>query len=428
MVDYHSTMRYCFYTNIISPHQIPWCKEVVALVGAENFRYVYTEAFHKERAAMGWNDAADGVPCLNAASSEAQDWAENADVLVYDGRDIALFERRAARGLKTYCASERWFKPLSIRLFAFATGFRLQLPGWLRLFVPSFWRMARRFRRLLIAGDVTYLPTGIVAAADMVTLVALRFCNPFSLKSVDGRPWHPLSAVDGYPWMRMWGYFVAPAQKKMKAKDARERRMNEPSVVRVLWVGRMLDWKRVDTIIRAVAFANEIHQTKGGGECEQGRFTLTLVGDGPEKPRLMRLADKLEKKTNNPIVRHKYSPLVTFRSSCPIAEIRLLMQHHDIYVLASNGFEGWGAVVSEAVAEGMSVLGSAQAGASATILPRAQQFACSDWRKLAVLLLERSQMISSGADGAQNMELQQSWSAHVAAGAFVGLAKGGTRR
>ena len=62
------------------------------------------------------------------------------------------------------------------------------------------------------------------------------------------------------------------------------------------------------------------------------------------------------------------------------------MRSHDVYVLPSNGYEGWGAVVSEALEEGMRVLGTFEAGASATMLPRERLFRAGDWRRLARLL------------------------------------------
>ena len=62
------------------------------------------------------------------------------------------------------------------------------------------------------------------------------------------------------------------------------------------------------------------------------------------------------------------------------------MRAHDVYVLSSDGGEGWGAVVNEALEEGMEVFGTTAAGSSATILPRENQFAPGDWRTLARLL------------------------------------------
>ena len=65
-----------------------------------------------------------------------------------------------------------------------------------------------------------------------------------------------------------------------------------------------------------------------------------------------------------------------------MTEIRKLMREHDVYVLASNEYEGWGAVVSEALEEGICVLCSREAGAGATILPEECLFSCGDVEEL----------------------------------------------
>lgn len=352
-------MRVVFVTNVISPHQIPWCREFVHLVGEQHFRYVYTEKLHEDRAKMGWNEDVDGVPCIRAESEEACEWAEYAEVLIYDGRDLDLFERRAARGLKTYCASERWFKPMTLCSFR---GFSFDVPGWFRLLSFRYLRMAWRFRRLLSSGDLTYLPTGVVAAADMVRLVTGCAGDPLALKNLDAATWRPLDRIKGYSWMRMWGYFVAPSD----AARAKQSDVNPRRDLRVLWVGRLLAWKRVDTLFKAVAACLEKFPVK-----------LTVVGDGPERSALEKLGRRLFSEVPSAL---------TFMHSVPINDVRTLMQTHDVYVLPSNGYEGWGAVVNEAVEEGMTVLGTFEAGASATILRHDALFHAGDGRALVELL------------------------------------------
>ena len=64
------------------------------------------------------------------------------------------------------------------------------------------------------------------------------------------------------------------------------------------------------------------------------------------------------------------------------------MRQCDLYVLASDACEGWGAVVNEALEEGMSVIGTFEAGASAAILPRERLFHAGDWKTL-MRLIER---------------------------------------
>lgn len=63
------------------------------------------------------------------------------------------------------------------------------------------------------------------------------------------------------------------------------------------------------------------------------------------------------------------------------------MREHDLVIFASNGFDGWGAVVQEAMTEGVPVVGTYEAGASAALLPKERLFHCGDYRALAKLLL-----------------------------------------
>jgi glycosyltransferase involved in cell wall biosynthesis len=164
--------------------------------------------------------------------------------------------------------------------------------------------------------------------------------------------------------MRMWGYFVKEGiGKREKGKSsAFSVKECDGEGVKVLWGGRLLKWKRVDTIIRAV------------GECAKSKkITLDIYGLGPEKAKLKKIAKK-------------YGDIIRFYPPVPISEVRNLMRVHDIYVLSSNAYEGWGAVVSEALEEGMRVIGTYEAGSSATILPESNLFHAGDWRRLKELL------------------------------------------
>ena len=120
----------------------------------------------------------------------------------------------------------------------------------------------------------------------------------------------------------------------------------------------------MDTIVHAV-----------GELATRLNITLDIYGTGPEETKLKKVAAK-------------YGDAIRFYPPVPIGEVRKLMRGHDVYVLASNGYEGWGAVVSEALEEGMRVLGTYESGASATILPKERLFHAGDWRAL-LRLLER---------------------------------------
>ena len=380
-------MKFAFLTNIISPHQMPLARELVNLLGADEYRYVYTEREEKGRADLGWGNKGEDW-CLHGDENAAV--LSEADVLMSGARAPNLFEKRAKEGKTTLYCSERWFKPPI---------------GFLRAFVPSYFKMARRIVKLLNeSGNFYYLPMGVHAARDMARLCGLMngdwkclFRAPkldFERKPggkvfSDGvRECGSEGARECVGKMRMWGYFVEEGRGMMS--DSSELGVKEcgNEVVKVLWVGRLLDWKRVDTIIKAV------------GECAKSKkITLDIYGLGAEEAKLKKLAAK-------------YGDAIKFYPPVPIAEVRKLMREHDVYVLSSNSYEGWGAVVSEALEEGMAVIGTHEAGSSATILPESNLFHAGDWRRLKELLEGDVERVGIGpwtAKSAAEVLLTQRW-------------------
>ena len=208
-------MKFAFYTSTVSPHQLPFARKMVASLGEGEYRYIYTIPFTDERREMGWVDEKrEWIIPEWENQEEARRILESVDVLMSGNRDLALFERRAKKGLRTIYCSERWFKPDK---------------GILRLLSPSFWKMARRFAMLLRDSEnVQYYPMGIHAARDMARLCGLMYGDLrclFRAPKLDferkpgGRVF---SRVDRVEWgkkycldkMRMWGYFVESSKLK----------------------------------------------------------------------------------------------------------------------------------------------------------------------------------------------------------------------
>ena len=358
-------MKFAFFTNIISPHQMPLARELVNLLGADEYRYVYTEREEKERTKLGWGNEGEDW-CLHGDENTAV--LSEADVLMSGVRAPNLFEKRAKDGKTTLYCSERWFKPPI---------------GFLRVFVPSYFKMARRIVKLLNESEnFYYLPMGIHAARDMARLCGLMNGDLrclFRAPKLDferkpgGKVFSEGVGGEGVREcvgkMRMWGYFVQSSEFRVGSLELNHgiHRIHGnkgcgSERVKVLWVGRLLNWKRVDTIIKAV------------GECSKSKkITLDIYGLGPDEAKLKKLAAK-------------YGDVIKFYPPVPINEVRKLMREHDVYVLSSNGYEGWGAVVSEALEEGMAVIGTYEAGSSATILSESNLFHAGDWRRLKMLL------------------------------------------
>ena len=316
-------MIFVLYTNIVSPHQMALAKRL-SRVQCIEFYYIYTEKLPKDAAKRGWSWGRDERWMLY--SSDHKERVEclltSCDVLLSGIRLIDVFEKRIAKGRKTLYMSERWFKPV------------YGLPGWLRLCILPYFRMVRRFSRLFKSQSFYYLPMGPWASFDM-----MRACRVTGIGNVDNR-------------MIPWGYYVEPS-----AWERREWHAHVP--LRILWVGRMLRYKRVDTIVRAVS------RLRGA--------QLTLVGQGEKREDLISLAKGMP---------------VSFLDPVPISHVRTLMRENDVYVLSSDENEGWGAVLNEAMEEGMLCIGTFEAGASAAMLPETHKYHAGDWRSLASLLMQ----------------------------------------
>ena len=304
---------------------MPLAKAVVDIVGVDNFRYVYAEEMDEERLRLGWGYQSLPDWCMKYDGDSTV--LTEADVLYTGIRCLDLMEKRSKIGKITLYYSERWFKPIGY------------WSGRLRLLSPCYRIMAKHIVSLLNEdSNFFYLPIGPWAKKDMV--------------SIGGN----------IRKMVEWGYFVDTSDT-VSNKECVSTCADELSI---LWVGRMLKLKRVETIIKAVKLLSVDNRV------ENKRFALTLVGEGPDKKRLQRLAANMEN--------------VRFMSSVSISEVRNLMRLNDVYVFSSNGMDGWGGVVNEALEEGMEVFGTYETGASATLLPQSHLFRSGDYHSLAVLL------------------------------------------
>ena len=360
-------MKFVLYTVCISPHQLPFMRLIANALPSGECRYIYPEVLENGRKELGWTEEQEKWLVYEKDSpEECRDLLENCDVLISGIRDFDLFEKRVQKGLITIYSSERWLKPILFKGF--------EIPGILKLLHPGYLKMALRFRRLLKDADNTfcYYPISMNAARD-----AALICSGCSDIEFDRKPGGCVIPNSDKTWkkkFRLWGYFVESCNSDRKIQ-AEQRVLQRAELIegkrplRILWVGRMLALKNVDRIIEAFRLA----VSKAGA----GKMTLTLVGDGPEKEKLVEMSNGLP---------------VEFKPFVPINEVRQVMQEHDLYIFASNSFDGWGAVVSEAIEEGMMVLASRESGAGATVLPDDCVFDCEDVKGLSELILNYSKL------------------------------------
>jgi len=130
-----------------------------------------------------------------------------------------------------------------------------------------------------------------------------------------------------------------------------------------LFVGRLIELKRLDLLLEALS--------RLIGE----RFTLSVVGAGPLEASLRSLSDR------------RLPGQVDWLGARPIDEIPALMAQADCLVLPSS-YDGWGAVVSEALMVGTPVICSDAVGAAGVVRAsdRGGVFPADDAGELADLL------------------------------------------
>lgn len=363
----------------LSAHLDSFCS---ALAYDNEVEFIYEDNPGEMRATIGWLFDADYKHGLMTKETDKR--AEECEVLIEMMREMELMEKRALKGLKTAFVSERWLKPLVVK--------GVRLPAILRLLVPSYCRMVRRFVRLMDNPNFWVLPLGVHAVRDFVRLYRLMkgdwrcmFRSPkVEIKRELG------GEVAGFPRMKLWGYFVegGSARKKCECEGAGQ-------VMKILWCGRMLDLKRVDVLIKAFKRASK-----------QRAMALQIVGEGPERARLKCLAGELGEDAL------KWTPgKISFNGYLPNSQVRDLMHEADVYVMPSNAEEGWGAIVSEALVEGCPVISTWEAGSSATLLGDKRLYHANSVSELCARLLE--------FDGTLEAYDAKAWSGEAGAKKFM---------
>jgi glycosyltransferase involved in cell wall biosynthesis len=147
----------------------------------------------------------------------------------------------------------------------------------------------------------------------------------------------------GVQWFRHCGYAGSRAFPFAYVVDSVVAQPDRPSAeaqgIRILFVGQLIQRKGLDQLLQAF------------GRLQDRDARLQLVGDGPEKPALMRRAVAL-----GVSARVEWLPPMTN------SQTRSLMANADILVLPSR-HDGWGAVVNESLMCGTPVLCSDRCGA-----------------------------------------------------------------
>jgi len=114
-------MKVVFLTNQASYHQMHYAREMVKLLGPNDFRIVFQKLTSDSRAEMGWTDEYEEPYIIrfwqsDSARDDALQWIETADVVIQGRFPIKYIRRRIKLGKLTFACQERiWKKKPSLK-------------------------------------------------------------------------------------------------------------------------------------------------------------------------------------------------------------------------------------------------------------------------------------------------------------------------
>lgn len=141
----------------------------------------------------------------------------------------------------------------------------------------------------------------------------------------------------GYPSQRLFPFAYSPEAAPSVQEGSNGSRDNE---VAILFLGQCVSRKRCDILLHALQ------------ACRDFPWTLTMIGDGPMKPKWIALASRLY-----------LTDRVRFLPSMPRRSALAMLHSADLLVLPSTE-DGWGAVVNEALGAGVPAICTDRCGAA----------------------------------------------------------------
>lgn len=300
-------MKIVFVSNYINHHQIPFCKamcrELEKGETGSAFYFIQTEPMEEERVRMGWKVETD-LPYLKLYYREPEECRKlilESDVVLFGGcEEESYIEERLSLGKPVIRMSERLYREGQWKAVS---------PRGLRKKYHDHTRYRKKQVYLLCSG--AYVPSDF-------------------------------HIVRAYPnKMYRWGYFTEAKQYDIE-QLLQEKGYGSEKVLYLLWAARFLPLKHPEYAVYAAKRLKE----KGI------IFHMEMVGGG-----------EMEGTIRNLIQKEGLEQEITLAGYLQPGEVRAKMEQADIYLMTSNRYEGWGAVVNESMNSGCAVVAGHMAGA-----------------------------------------------------------------
>lgn len=304
-------MRIVFWQNCISPHQMPYISRLIYDERVDEVVVVSDKVSYENRIQMGWE-------------SDMEKW-RNACKIVINPSD------------------EQQEKLLSQE-----TGVSWHLFSGIRAFEFVFHAFIKSLRYKVKRGVITERPNTFAfgrANSKPLWMHRLRFLiqDRIYAKNVDCVFAMGMEAVNYFKSVYSWKVF--PFCYCTEKNDLPIKEVGKELPLRICYVGSLEWWKGLDILLSACRLLKSYHIES---------FSVTLIGNGSEKENLSEYCQKNGLKN------------ILFVGSKPQREVYEMLCNHDILVLPSV-YDGWGAVVNEALLAGLYTICSSACGASDVI-------------------------------------------------------------
>ena len=133
-----------------------------------------------------------------------------------------------------------------------------------------------------------------------------------------------------------WGYF--PETNKYDIESL----LSAKEKTKILWVGRFLDWKHPDDVLKVAKRLRD----------DGYAFSVDIGGIG-----------EMEQQLKTMVAEMQMQDYVNFLGAIPSDQVRGYMEQVGIYLFTSDRYEGWGAVLNESMNSGCAVVASHAIGA-----------------------------------------------------------------
>lgn len=154
-------------------------------------------------------------------------------------------------------------------------------------------------------------------------------------------------ALLGFDTLRCFKFGYLPKIKRHSLDEVlASKSLSNSEPLKLLYVGRLLKLKKIDNLLKMCSLLDN----KGV------KYTLDIIGEGPERAKLEKMKKKLRLEN------------VVFQGPKPIDLVYEQMLKSNILYLPSNYYEGWGAVVNEALGCGCAVIATASCGSARYII------------------------------------------------------------